>query len=412
MQLVFPLLAVLAVALFAATALASAALSLLVPVVLLAAACALFTARQVFAAWQLMRVSGRSVSMSFRYCAEVVSCIFTPLSRLEPELDDSAFPTQTVRLKSAALIELHRLQQQVAGALHVAAAEELWVSPGIELGIGEARVDGRRVRFLVVGLGLLRILSPVELRAALAHEYGHARGGHIRLGRYVRHAIRMMIHAQLRFRWFDPAYWGSAASLLVMRSIYLPWSRAREFEADRSAARLEGGEAAAGALRKIREEGPALEAALGEILRRSVARKSGPRRLSESSAALAAQLLPAERRRLAVAAEGDPLDLGGRTHPPIAMRIAALRGVPALRPLPAPAGVPPEKLTALDERLTPQWLAPLRLRPEQETSAAVAALEAPRETQLEPRKLSREELAAPTSDGIELDLDRSWKKQG
>jgi hypothetical protein len=42
-------------------------------------------------------------------------------------------------------------------------------------------------------------------------------------------------------------------------------------------------------------------------------------------------------------------------------------GVPALRPLPAPAGLPPHELTALDERLTPQWLAPLRLRPEQET---------------------------------------------
>jgi len=63
-----------------------------------------------------------------------------------------------------------------------------------------------------------------------------------------------------------------------------------------------------------------------------------------------------ERHRLGTLAEGDPLELGGRTHPPIALRIAALARHPA-RPETKVKAFDPVRLDQLDERLTRQWLA-------------------------------------------------------
>jgi Zn-dependent protease with chaperone function len=403
-RIAFPLLAALAVALFVSSALAAAALSLLLPVAIFAMAVGVLLRAQVFSAARLFRLGLQSVVVSFRYCGDVVRCIFAPRSG-GPALDDSAFPAQYVRLKPPQFIELHRAQQQVAAALRVAPADELWMSPGTELGIGETTIEGQKVRFLVVGLGLLRILSATELRAALAHEFGHARAGHLRLGRFLRHSLDMLILAQLRFRWFDPACWGSTVSAAVMRAIYLPWSRAREFEADRIAAGLAGADAIIGTLRKIREHGPAMSVALGEVLRRSVERRSGPEQLSATAIGFAALLPQAERRRLSVQFEGDPLDLGGRTHPPVAARINAAQQVQTQGELPPAVELPPERLAQLDRRLTFTWLAALSVRSQVTAPAMATPTTFPEE-----RPRTREELEAPTSDGLELDLDGTWRE--
>jgi Zn-dependent protease with chaperone function len=394
---------------FVLSAVAAALLSIFVPIALLLLSAAAIAARQGIAAFRLFGLSLRSISATFRHCGEVCRCIFDPLTDSGPELDDSAFPRQWVRLSPPQFIELHRLQQQVAEAIGVPPAAELWMSPGVELGIGQTRSEGRAIRYLVVGLGLVRLLSAGELRAALAHEFGHARAGHLRLGRFVRHSVRMLLHAQLRFRWFDPAFWGSVVSLTVMQAIYLPWSRARELEADAISAQVAGSSPAIAALRRVREHGPALDQALDGVLQRAIERQAGPLRLVESAMALAALIPPAERRRLAVVAEGDPLALGGRTHPPTATRIAALDGIVARRRLPEPIAIPPERLAQLDERLTRAWLAPLGLRPQMPTDVAVHAVTEP--AAFEHRTQTREELATPTTDGLELDLDRDWNKQ-
>jgi len=407
-RILFPLLAALAVALFLCSAIAAAALSLLVPVLIFAVALAALSRLRVFSAARLFRLGFQSVAASFRYCGDVVRCLFSPLSG-GPELDDSAFPAQYVRLKPPQFIELHRLQQQVANALRVAPADEMWMSPGVELGIGETEIEGQKVRFLVVGFGLLRILSGAELRAALAHEFGHARAGHLRLGRFLRHSLHMLIHAQLRFRWFDPACWGSAISAAVMRAIYLPWSRAREFEADRLGASLAGAAALIGALRKLREHGPALSLSLEKVVQRSIEERSRPERLSETAFSFAALLPHAERRRLSVQLEGDPLDLGGRTHPPMPARITALHALPERPNLPPAVDLPADRLAQIDQRLTSSWLASLtaHARP----AASPAAPSAPPEEFPEPPPHTRADLEKPTSDGLELDLDSDWQKR-
>jgi Zn-dependent protease with chaperone function len=404
-RIAFPLLAALAVALFVSSAVAAAALSLLLPIAVFAMAAAVLLRAQVFSAVRLCGLGFRSVGASFRYCGDVARCIFAPLSGA-PALDDSAFPAQYVRLKPAQFVELHRMQQQVAGALRVLPADELWMSPGTELGIGETRIEGRKVRFLVVGLGLVRILSAAELRAALAHEFGHARAGHLGLGRFLRHSLLMLIHAQLRFRRFDPACWGSAVSLAVMRAIYLPWSRAREFEADRIAAGLTGPASIIGALRKLREHGPALSLALDEVVRSAAEGRTAPPRLSESALAFARVLPQSSRRRLSVQFEGDPLDLGGRTHPPIAARISALQDAKPQSEMPPAVELPAERLAQLDQRLTSTWLASLSV------SARIAAATPPAPATFpEQRTRTREELEAPTSDGLELDLEGTWREE-
>jgi Zn-dependent protease with chaperone function len=409
-RLLFPVLTFVALLVFGLSAVLATALSLLIPAIFIGLAGAALAARQIIAAVRLVQVSLQSVAISFRYCRDVARCIFQPLREMQPSLDDGSFPRQYVRLKPPLFIELHRVQQQVAQAIEVAPVDELWLSPGTELGIGE--VGG--VRFLMVGLGLLRMLSAEELRAALAHEFGHALAGHLRLGRYVLHTIRMLLHAQLRFRWYDPALWGSGVALALMRAIYLPWSRARELEADRISGQMAGGSTAIATLRRLREEAPIFNAALLDLLRRSRERRSGPVRLVESAAALAALVPAIERRKLSVIAEGDPLDLGGRTHPPTAARIAALSGVEALRTLPPAVAIPAERLGQLDERLTRQWLAELGLKPELPTAVAIAAPPAAPEFVSRSREnipRTREELERPTSDGLELDLDHRWNRK-
>jgi len=56
-----------------------------------------------------------------------------------------------------------------------------------------------------------------------------------------------------------------------MRAIYLPWSRARELEADRISGQMAGGSTAIAALRRLRQEAPIFNAALLDLAEKSVA---------------------------------------------------------------------------------------------------------------------------------------------
>lgn len=399
MRLWFPLILLVAVVVLLVTALASLVLALAFPVLMVVGGAAvIMSLRGVGAGLELMRGGFQLLGHAFGYVGDVGALVFLRTED-ERELADSLFPPLLVRVQAAQFIELHRMQRAVAEELGLEPVEEFWLCPDTALGIGTGLRDGRRIRFLVVGLVLLRALDPQQLRAALAHEFGHQKGGDLWLGRWARHFIHRMLFAADRFSWLNPARWSAELSLLLVGAGYFPWSRAKEFAADRWAARLAGPEAVAAGLRRLREVGPAagysLEVVLGEAERKGKA----PTRLVEAMGRVFAAIPAVERHRLAVRSEGDPLDLGGRTHPTDAQRAAALAHLPPV----APAAVAPfdrARLGQLDERLTRQWLARYRrLVPVEDFFAPPVPEGAP--------PLPPQDEDAP----LELDLDGDWRKR-
>jgi heat shock protein HtpX len=116
---------------------------------------------------------------------------------------------------------------------------------GGTMGFGSRRVMG-------VGLPLMELLSVDELRAVIAHEFGHYVSGDTRLGPWI-HKTRAAIgrtldhvsdHSALLAKPFE---WYGTAFLRVTHAV----SRAQEFVADATAARVAGTEAARRALLRI-----------------------------------------------------------------------------------------------------------------------------------------------------------------
>src|SRR5215213_1733283 len=117
-------------------------------------------------------------------------------------------------------------------------------------------VFGWQENYLLVGLPLLRALSPTDLRAVMAHEFGHLSGSH---GKFLGWIYRVRktwnqvlekMKQQRRygsgifesfFNWYAP-YFGAYSFVLA---------RAQEYEADRRSVEVSGKENAARALIKL-----------------------------------------------------------------------------------------------------------------------------------------------------------------
>lgn len=199
-----------------------------------------------------------------------------------------------------------------------------WVSKrGGVMGFGSRRVMG-------IGLPLLQILSVEELRAVLAHEFGHYHGGDTALGPWIyktRAAIARTLQQlggksellALPFLWYGNAF------LRITHAI----SRRQEFAADALAARVAGPTPLATALATLHGAGAAFgpfwsnevvpvisrgfRPPLAEGFRRFIAAPH----VEQGTATVLEHALRADT--------ADPYD----THPPLRDRVAALGGVPA-----------------------------------------------------------------------------------
>jgi len=197
---------------------------------------------------------------------------------------------------------------------------------------------------LGLGLPLLQTLSVSELRAVLAHEFGHYHGGDTKLGRYVyqtRVAIGRTLENLGRYGSIlqFPFIWYGHLFLRVSHAV----SRRQELAADQLAAHVVGARPLAEGLKKIHaaapafgyywsnEVAPVLQAGfvppLAAGFRQFVAGEIGQKAL----AAAQEQSLKQD--------EGDVLD----THPPLRERLQALEG---LRPGDS-AGADPLAITLL-----------------------------------------------------------------
>jgi Zn-dependent protease with chaperone function len=110
--------------------------------------------------------------------------------------------------------------------------------------------------YLLVGLPLMRFLTPRQLEAVLAHEFGHLAGGHGRMSNWI-YRLRLSFHRVLAvleqersfgtylfkpfFEWYSPYF----------DAYSFPLARANEYHADAESARLVSPAVAAEALTNV-----------------------------------------------------------------------------------------------------------------------------------------------------------------
>jgi heat shock protein HtpX len=214
-------------------------------------------------------------------------------------------------------------KQEMPSEVYLTAEVNAWVmNRGGVMGCGSRRVMG-------LGLPLLQVLSVSQLRAVLAHEFGHFHGGDTKLGPWVyktRAAIGRTLeglaaHDSLLQK---PFLWYGKAFLRMTHAV----SRRQEFAADALAARIVGAHPLIEGLKRlhgaalafnaywINEVAPVLSQGFHPPL------VEGFRRYLASSQIKAAVSTSLDREL----AEGEmhPYD----THPPLRERVAAVQSVP------------------------------------------------------------------------------------
>jgi heat shock protein HtpX len=213
----------------------------------------------------------------------------------------------------------------VASAVGEEMPAEVYITPEMNAGVFQR---GRR-RVMVLGLPLMQIMSVAQMRAVIAHEFGHYHGGDTRLGPWIyrtREAIeralslasRQSALLQLPFLWYGRMF------MRVTQAV----SRRQELTADELAARTVGAKPMINGLRSLargsiawsgywrQEVVPLIEAGfqppVTEGFTRFLAEPDIAERLDKAAARMLAEARP------------DPYD----SHPPDAERIAALGALP------------------------------------------------------------------------------------
>jgi heat shock protein HtpX len=261
-----------------------------------------------------------------------------------PELTEAQHPELFKMIREVAKATEQKMPKHVYAVLEVNA----FVSErGGIMGIGSKRVMG-------IGLGLLNAFTVDEVRAVVAHEFGHFHGGDTRLGPWVyktRAAMgRSVINLQKTmhsvseieaigwvlaiieapFRWMALGYLRLASAV----------SRAQEYSADAVAARTAGTQPVLSGFRRLAGTSAALDAYLSSEIGTLVDHGVLPPVLAG-----ARHFVEANRERLAeIDAESATIGEVSAfdTHPPLPDRIAAVERLATK--LPARVGTPDERL--------------------------------------------------------------------
>lgn len=177
---------------------------------------------------------------------------FLILQSIVPRRDAFAAPGPrlSVERQPRLFAELHGIAsaaaQDMPAEVYLVADVNAWVSQrGGVLGLGGRRIMG-------LGLPLLQAVSIPELRAILAHEFGHYFGGDVKLGplvyrtreALVRTVVALHEHSRLLKKPFE---WYAALFFRVTHGV----SRHQELQADALATRVAGAPALCSGLRKV-----------------------------------------------------------------------------------------------------------------------------------------------------------------
>ncbi|HSF31442.1 MAG TPA: M48 family metallopeptidase [Candidatus Tectomicrobia bacterium] len=214
-------------------------------------------------------------------------------------------------------------KQQMPAEVYLVADVNAWVMDrGGIMGFGSRRVMG-------LGLPLLQALSVSQLRAVLAHEFGHFHGGDTKLGPWVyktRAAIGRTLQGLAAYSSLlqKPFLWYGKAFLRITHAV----SRRQEFTADALAARIVGPHPLIEGLKRTHSAALAFDGYWHNDVAPVLSRGFHPpvvegfRRYLTSSR-IAAAISSSLDREMAEG-QADPYD----THPPLRERIAAVRHVP------------------------------------------------------------------------------------
>ncbi len=202
-------------------------------------------------AW--LMVQGKGIGL-YKFAFLSAAAGGTVLWSLRPRID--RFEPPGPRLTRAAQPELFAAIEDVARATDQSMPAEVYAVADVNAFVstrgGVLGVGGRRVMGL--GIPLLHLLTVDELKAVLAHEFGHYGGGDTKIGRLVYHT-RLGLGRTLQ------AIEGKSIETLfafygnfVMR-VSAGVSRHQEFAADRFAARATSGADLASSLTKLDRHG-------------------------------------------------------------------------------------------------------------------------------------------------------------
>jgi Zn-dependent protease with chaperone function len=251
------------------------------------------------------------------------------------------------RLPESAAPLLWAALREVASGVGTRPVDDVFITPGTEIAVTERgttaeRLRDRGKRQLVLGIGVLEGMTDLQLRAIVAHEYGHfsnrdTAGGNV-AGQVRVSLMTAAVHiarsggASL----FNPAWHFLRLFFALFQRVALGASRLQEVMADRFAAAVYGGAVFADGLRHVVLRDVQFAAESNVVIRRS----------QEKSMAIANLYAPVEegsvdRNHVAQAIEKAMSDPGTpyNSHPPVERRIAwvAHFAPPAQMPASAPA---------------------------------------------------------------------------
>lgn len=180
----------------------------------------------------------------------------------------AAFVAPGPVLTPTAQPELFAELRAVALAVGEPVPPAVYLDPEVNASVAEISdgpLRGRR-RIMVLGLPLLAALTPLQLRAVIAHEYGHYIGGDTRFSAWIwrtRVAVLKTVHAlDNEDSWFQRVI--VRVPFLLYAKLFMRLtnaiSRRAEFAADQVAARVAGAEAQAQTLRAVAAAAPAYSA--------------------------------------------------------------------------------------------------------------------------------------------------------
>jgi Zn-dependent protease with chaperone function len=316
LRILGPLMSLAAIALFVLAMLAAVALTLVVPAIALGLGLVSLALLQPWAAVQALEAVPPGLVQAGRTLWWTGRALIHPLR-----------PSRPVRVEPHAVPDLHRLIADVAGRAALPTIDDVVLTPQVNFGVVRwSTPRGPRV-VLFAGTPLLYVLSIDELRAVIAHELAHVALGHLgwsrALGRWGELFEALEAHAGASWHPVDVTLTVAAA---MFRTVSLPWSRQNELDADARAVRAVGASAQIAALRRVADVSAGMSALMSHVAETTARTGVGPESWTEASWRALESLAPPDRARLRRAGIDDPFDIDGCTHPPIALRIAALGG--------------------------------------------------------------------------------------
>ncbi|MCX5659477.1 MAG: M48 family metallopeptidase [Planctomycetota bacterium] len=141
------------------------------------------------------------------------------------------------------------LTDEVAQKVGAAPIDEIFLTPGNELGVWEEAAlyqpPGTGKRKIVLGMGALNYLGVDHLRSILAHEYGHFSNKDTFFSRFIFRvsggyaAIGQTLAGQ-KIQYINPLFWLIKGYAWVYHALAASFSRVREYAADRFAVEAYG----------------------------------------------------------------------------------------------------------------------------------------------------------------------------